>query len=289
MLTSCNGKTVENENQINTSKSEPVEHILFFFDSGGSSARTYDTEELSDQKVKEELDRFKSAVWYPGGKINATKSSATDDTIDVSINGKRYTAEYYETYKPKVLANDKFGDSVNYDLYKTEDISIERRTQTNQILFFSDSSKKDVSGTMTESRVREIADSVLKSVYGQDADQEYIYTEICDGNPYPNNVIYTKYVWGVPTNDTIVISLNGNGELGYINARMLGAYNDAEKNVTKEEVDNAINYLNEKLSEKYDIAKTQLIINSNAEYYIEAYVVSKTPDNYMGTVYVNIK
>ena len=79
---------------------------------------------------------------------------------------------------------------------------------------------------------------------------------------------HTKYVYGLQTEDDVSITLNMQGEIIGINASHLGVFNNAENELSKEHIDNAVSALNDNFSKEWTIVGHRLVTNSKGDYYI---------------------
>ena len=78
-------------------------------------------------------------------------------------------------------------------------------------------------------------------MYGEAILEEYRQDNVIRTNNQLKNsytVLYTKYVYGLRTLDDIEISINMQGEIIGINALYLGVFNNIEKELNKEQIDN---------------------------------------------------
>ena len=267
-------------------QSNPPDYDVIFFGSGSGTITPYGKEYI--EKDVEDLQKKYEGVIFSSNSTNFLEiSDKADEFCEISIQGRTYKMEYSATYRPKIADNEKFGSSKDFHEYM-QDTKMRMRVNvaTNELILFSDAKKASIKGIISESSGISIADEVFKQVYGEDLRNEYKCIGFVDGSDTPYNVTYVRQVFGMDTNEVIGISLNGNGDVFRIQAQMFRMYDDAEKDITKEEIDAAKKHLTEKLSSKYDIRYTDLIINSEGDYYIRAYVWI---NNSFELAYVNVQ
>lgn len=83
-------------------------------------------------------------------------------------------------------------------------------------------------------------------------------------------VVYRKYVWGTPTNDTIQISVNMKGDVAGVNAKSMGMFSLAEEQLSKDSISDALSMLNKTFSGEWGIGTTMLVLDAEGNYYISA-------------------
>ncbi len=237
-----------------------------------------------------------------GSKIVKPDNAANEQTI--KLNGKEYTLQYKETCGTEIASTEKFEKYGKYNTYVKDELHAETRVDTNELLFFCILDQNVYAGSnITENYARAIAKDTISSLYGH-LENEYEYDTTVRSNT-KTTVVYRKYVWGIPTKDSIQISVNMKGEVTAINAKMLGMFSSAEKDITKEQIDNAIAYLNETFSDVYNLGKIELVIDGEGDYYIRTSLLNKGSNNETNTnktnentkvvisepmrVYINIK
>ena len=267
-------------------QSNPPDYDVIFFGSGSGTITPYGKEYI--EKDVEDLQKKYEGVIFSSNSTNFLEiSDKADEFCEISIQGRTYKMEYSATYRPKIADNEKFGSSKDFHEYM-QDTKMRMRVNvaTNELILFSDAKKASIKGIISESSGISIADEIFKQVYGEELRNEYKCIGFVEGNDTPYNVTYVRQVFGMDTNEVIGISLNGNGDVFRIQAQMFRMYDDAEKDITKEEIDAAKKHLTEKLSSKYDIRYTDLIINSEGDYYVRAYVWI---NNSFELAYVNVQ
>ena len=265
-----------------------ITHSIFFYGSGNIVMN--DTQAPAEEE-DDIIEKYKNVVFDYRDFRTIPKESYVNDQLRITLDGKDYTLDYYRSERSKIADNEKFTSSFDCDDYVSKDskMRIAIRRSTNQVILYSDSDRYSVPGPLTKEEAPEVAMTKLKAIYGEDTDKEYTfstYTQVDAPNCY--GMVFAKSVYGVKTNDTIAVIINQQGELSYIHAKMMGAYYDAEKHISKKEIDDALDYLKEKINGKYTLVKYSLIINSDCEYFIEAYVDDGDVNKGYEIAYVNV-
>ena len=201
------------------------------------------------------------------------KPSGVDDTRSFKINGQTYTAQYERSYTTD-LAEGKLsslGSLSRYDV--NEDIRVEFRNKSGELVFFSDKTKdvRNVDGNMTKEQAKNYADAALLSIYGEDVQNTYkhsdtVYTD--DGIDIKYSVVYSRYVYDYKTDDTIQITLNRKGDVIAVNAKKMGTFANAEKDMNKKDIEDAIAAARENLSDSWETSYNLLVVDSNGDYYV---------------------
>lgn len=161
--------------------------------------------------------------------------------------------------------------------------------------FFSNvDDDRTASGDLTADEARTIADATLLSLYGELAQQEYVYESTLNTATQQKVgycVVYRKYVWGVRSEDSIQISVNLKGDIVSINAKSLGMFSLAESQITKEEIDNAITALHETFSDNWTVYDEKLILDAEGDYYVSASIYRKAENGMTEAcaVYINVQ
>lgn len=155
-----------------------------------------------------------------------------------------------------------------------------------------DYSIRHAPGDLTEDEAIAIADATVLSVYGAAISDEYTYETTAN---YADSllycVVYRRYVWGIPSLDSIQIAMNLKGEVISINARYLGMFSDAQECIEKESIDAAVSQLHSTYS-TWTFTTTMLTVDQNGDYYIFATMYRSNPDALEGVdlmeVYINV-
>ena len=228
-------------------------------------------------------------------KTEIGKPIGTAEKYEFELNGKLYSFDYDKSYETAIAASDGLKTYSLFNRYKNDDTRIDIRTDTNDVLFFANSNNdvETAKGNLNEVEAKVVADSTLLSLYGESAVQEYAYeTAVFTDTKLETHytVVYRKFVWDIPTNDAIQITVNMHGDVIGIHAKNLGIFSSAEMQVSSEELQNAISVIKEKYSEKWIIGAMQLVLDSEGDYYIYAQLSRTVAEETEAVeVYVNVQ
>jgi hypothetical protein len=170
------------------------------------------------------------------------------------------------------------------------DVAAQFRLQNNELIYFSNG-KVDcrIQNELDAEVANKKAEEIIKEIYGENALDGYtLHSSKAsdDNNEYVYYVTYKRYVYGVPGNDDIRVAFNMNGELSHIRALEKGSLANAEKDMSKEEVDKAIEFFNATFSDGWSNTGLTLIVDSNGDYYIKTLVWKGDDAHY---VYINVQ
>ena len=283
-------KLTDNRNTEDTKDEEiGLPNYVFYFASSGSAVAYSGESSMEVPSGNVETKNFS----FPGKSITNRPADASDQ-ITLKINEDSYVLEYGGTYETALSDSENYKSYSVYNLYKRDWFRAYTRAVTNELLFFSNTSdaRLEANCGITEAEAKDIAETTIISLYGQNILKEYTFEETIytnTDNMVQYTVIYRKYVWGTPTDDSIQISINMSGKVVAINAKNLGLFSNAEKLLTKDSIDNAVDKMRETFSNKWTIGKTMLVLDSEGDYYISAHLFR---DDSEGTktmvVYVNL-
>jgi hypothetical protein len=255
---------------------EPKKYVIYC-ESGACELVIKEQNSGEEQNSDEEQDSdnvtFQSAekkVFSLADEVYISKPSDADDQIVLNLMGQTYSLSYFTTMEGKLSSY-----YCTYNEYQSDDrkINLQTRASTNEILLFYVLGNHDTTGDITEGEAKNIADSLLPSLYGENVLQEYTYeyTHYVESSSW-YAVSYRKYVWDTPTNDHITVGVNLQGEVWYVWARYLGMFSDAENQITRQDIDDSLSILYDKFSDNWSIGATYLTIDSEGDYYIDAYL-----------------
>lgn len=305
MFVSCAGNNIEEDqnsamateieedqgNEMAIDK-EPVKYVIYTDYSLGNAVPNTDGSKLEIKSAEEKTFSFKNE------KVIERLDSAVD-TYSFTVAGKTYKAKFSQSYETAAGASEKVRKYSKYSTYfdpMTTEIYITVNATTEEVEFFlnggSDILYED--GDVTEERAKEIAEAIIKEMYGENALDKYEYISSNQSEMQEKkriSVNYTRKVWGFNTEDTINVTLNMQGELYSINALGRGAMFNAEKEVTKEEIENAIAALKNNYSANWNMHdNATLVIDTEGDYYVRMGMSTKTE---AGTVamltYINVQ
>ncbi len=274
----------DNESNINF-----VNYSIYYYPSAGEIGLNENSSATVTLK-NAETKQFSFA-----SKTEINKPSDVEDQISFELNGKTYLLQYNRTFETALSSSENLKDYSKFNEYKSETVRVYTRVSTGEILFFSnvDENDRKASGDLTADDAKKIADSTLLTLYGSSIQEEYLYdTTVQKDSRHDvhHTVVYRKYVWGVPTKDKIQISVNMKGDVVALNAIMLGVFSQAEDQLTKKEIDDAISVLHEALSNECTMFDETLTVDSKGAFYIYAQLSRTTGGlHYAVEVYINIK
>ena len=128
--------------------------------------------------------------------------------------------------------------------------------------------------TKYKKEAKEKAIAVITEIYGVETFDEYKYLDTLvstyNGSDKQDgySVTYRRYVFDIPTDDDITVKFNMSGEVLAINASGKGKLANAENDITKEQIDNAIKVINEQFSDKWSVHAPAIVIDSEGDYYV---------------------
>lgn len=295
-MTACMDASGLNETHVDATTTEKSENYVIYFSPSLEDA-SVEAKENDDQVTYESAD---VNVFSLAGRTKIDRLNNVQEKKSLEINGKTYSLNYQYTYENALSSSKDFKEFSRYVSYKDDTTKAETRPGTNELLLFIDYYKINVesTGNITEARAEEIALETILSLYGQEVKDKYTYeTTVCayenSSKLYGVCVVYTKYVYGLPTTDRIQILVNMDGDVCSINSMYLGLFSNAEDRIEKEAVDNARAELRERFSENWLIFDEKLIVNANGEYYLSATlsskgIVSEDSESAPFVVYINI-
>ena len=266
----------------------PTQYVIYCHPSAGD----LNTQETVSHQVSFENVGTKDFSFAT--KTEVERPSGTPDEQTIELNGKLYSGRYSGTYETAIAASHLFGSYGRFHTYRNDMGYMDFRASDNKLMLFVnfDEETNTAHGTVTEEEAKSIAGSVLLSVYGENAFEEYaydttLYTESPLGVYY--TMVYRKHVCGMPTQDAVSISVNRRGEIVGINAKYLGMFSLAEAKLTKQDIDDAIAVLRETFAEKWTILTTRLVLDTEGHCYISAQLARTGSEGMEAeTVYITV-
>lgn len=207
------------------------------------------------------------------------KPANISDSIDVKIGGKSFSFNYDSAYETALNNIQKFESFGNNVVYETNDdkITLELSASTKELVFFSDwQTEYNVSGEFTAEEAKEAADELLCEIYGEIFLEEYECTKTYTTDNQSDkrySVYYMRKAFGYETDDCIFLDFNFEGELLFINAYRKGIMKFAEEDLTKEDIEGAIAAVTETFSDTWYIGNSEIILDSEGDYYLMTYLV----------------
>ena len=269
-----------------TSHNKTTEYTIYFGSAEG------DNIQLSFDDIK--LETANSKIFWFAGQTQVEKSKETADSCSISIGNNHYDLEYSRSYRTDLYKSEKLKSFSEFVAYENDDALVEYRSGTDMLSMFTnyDREARIADGSLTENEAQTLAKTHLIALYGDDIFNEYddvsvFFSENSIQKGYA--VVYTKNVYGIPTNDNLQIFLNMKGEVISVNAKNIGIYDDAEESLSKEQIYSAISTLSSSLGKDYNVLTTTLIVDSLGDYYIYAQAtVQKGSERIPVEFYINV-
>ena len=142
------------------------------------------------------------------------------------------------------------------------------RADTGELVFYS-AATSYANTPIADDVARTRAEAVLKDLYGEDFEDEYVYYYTQSGYGSKVHVIYRRHLHGIITADALTVSFDGES-LKSIDAREKDYFNGNAKNITKEMVDRAVESLRSYLGvEELNLGTCILLINEDGRCILE--------------------
>ena len=288
--------------------------LILLLSSCSANTREYTIYRASSTSAEANVGSFKDSV---GDNIRFEHYSKIDlDFVDqtevsnenapkqkeLTLNGKPLTVQFTKSYKTSVSGS-PIGKSKYvglYDSYKSEGDNQNRaeasfRQNTGELLFYIKygDARTVEDGDFTESLAKVSADRLISELYGEDTVTKYVHhgtSEIDTQLKKGFVVTYTRYIHGYRTNETITISFNRKGEFISLNALQMNLFDNAEKDISKSDIEMAYKALLDTISDSYEVSgEPKLFMDSSGKYYLNVHTVSKASSMSTGdSLYINI-
>lgn len=169
---------------------------------------------------------------------------------------------------------------------------VKYRLSDNQLIFYNSfsSKKRPAEGNTTIEEAKVIAEKLFASMYGNETASVYRLDSTIETQSL-YRFIFTRYLYGYPTNDQIIIFINKNGELYGINAETLNVYDDVVKVIGEKDIKNAINNIKIIYPEnKYTVLedKYKISIDVKGEFYLYTQITDMVEGVKPATFYMEI-
>ena len=213
------------------------------------------------------------------------RDATAKDSYAFEINGKRIDFDYKNTVQQ---------DNRILNIYCKDKLLLDIRADTNEVAFFSDASEvNNIEGDVDESQARVIAEEVISKLYGADILKEYQGEYLLLTGTFglvTHSFRYSRHAYGLRIQDTIEIDVNLQGNIKRIHAYNKDRCANIEKDITQQDVDNALAVINEKLSDGWEAFDEKSIVrDSEGIYYIRTYIRRPIENGFKTQlIYVNI-
>ncbi|MBQ7375397.1 MAG: hypothetical protein IJW52_00740 [Clostridia bacterium] len=202
-------------------------------------------------------------------------------TREVQISDFSYSVGLVKSYKNDLSNIERYkGQYSKYNKYRGQDATVELLENTDKIVFFSITNREDrtAEGNCTEDEAIHIAEETLNSLYGKEIAENYVQSKAIfsdSGTKTGYFIVFERKedVFGILTDDYIEISVNKAGKIIAINARFMGVFDTAKEDISKKELENALDTLEKSIKGVWKIAEKRLVIDSKGDYYIRVYTL----------------
>lgn len=142
------------------------------------------------------------------------------------------------------------------------------RADTGELVFYS-AATVYANTPIADDVARTRAEAILKDLYGEDFEDEYVYYYTQSGYGSKVHVIYRRHLHGIITADALTVTFDGES-LKSIDAREKDYFNGNAKNITKEMVDRAVESMRSYLGvEELNLGTCILLINEDGRCVLE--------------------
>lgn len=282
MLSACQANNVENSNsssneieknaeQPTDAKKEPVKYVMYAAFSAGAGENSSIDAERPDIEIKPSAEKNFNITTRE--YVNELSNDPTN-TKKFKVAGKTYEVAYLRSYNTPLSSSAKFNKVGKLSQYysSAEKITIEAIDETNEIVLFMDSNvNRRAEGDLSKAQAEAKAKEIFESIYGSESLKNYSFeiSLVETQNEKYYKAEYSRYVYGLKTEDNLSLKINMEGKLASFTALKRGTMNNAEQDLTKEEIDNAIKAVNEKFSASWTVSNDHyIVIDSNGDYYL---------------------
>ena len=273
----------------------PVKEVEYFM---YADFATSSSGEASDSKIP-----FKSngeKIFSNTRLAKVDKPENAPDTVEITIQGKKYSAEYLSSEITYLFSSEKFREFMPISVYsdRNRDYMIELDAKGTLRLFIDFEPNRKADGNFTEEEAIEKARAIVAELYGDEVFDRYnevraIYSENNGGREKAFYVYFERKIFGMNTEDNISLDFNMEGELLAINAKKMGTTANAEQDLTQEDIDNAIKAFSETFENAdgwYYSAPTRLVIDSEGDYYLRGGASKTTASGTLAMrIHINVK
>lgn len=245
------------------------DYVIYYYPSAGNLI------ENEKETTDATFENAETKVFSFSSKTEIDKPHNAENQQNFELNGKTYSLEYSKTYKTALSSSDSLKGYSLFNSYRSDTVWADTRVDTNELLMFTilDADELIAAGDVTEDEAMAVAESTFLSLYGKESINEYTYEDTVYTDTelvVQYTVVYRKYVFGIPTNDTVQISVNMKGNVVGINAKSMGMFSSAEEQLSKDSISDALSMLNKTFSDDWNIGTTMLVLDAEGNYYISA-------------------
>ena len=287
-----NASAEVNYDSVNLPNLTDVEYNIYF-----------DSVSAEDTLMLESIDNSVAKAQRTDGrfKISSMRDiKKTDELIEtLNVDNREYSLQYIKSFETAISASKRHSDYSQFDKYSLNGdpdngvVTINRATGAIET-FYDFNVPVPSSGDITKEEACKKAEKILAELFGEDVLNQYKYVDkyIYEVSGY--TVAFKRYIYEMPTNDMIIISLNKAGDVYSINAKTKDICATAESDLQKIQIESAVSILKTSFPEGYSFnnnGEFNLTVDIYGNYYLEASVayVDKNSQAYNYHVYINLQ
>lgn len=180
-------------------------------------------------------------------QVNSHIDDTAPEETTVSFNGEIHSGTYLRsvTRAPNLYKSHR---------YKSQNVYFEINANTNELVSYMRACEPQKEATLEEAECKQIADSIAEGYI----DLNRYETEITV-KPIYNNYIYIfeyyREINEIPTNDRLIISIDGNGNISSFDTSMLHSFDNV--NSVKLDKDKMMSAIESKIGDIYQTSKNR--------------------------------
>lgn len=264
----------ENDDPVNV-PDKKVEYVMYMSEYAFGESGT-----IGELKIP--LKPSTEKIFSNTRPVKVDKPEGIPDTIEFTIQGKKYSAVYHHSEIESLFSSEKFSDIVPMSTYIAKDenlnsvchIVVDAKGTLRTFLSFE--YRRDSFGLFTKEDALEEARSIVAELYGEEIFERYpevsaVYSENNAGRDKTFHVHFEKKIFGMDTRDQISLTFNMSGHLLGITASEMGTMSSAQQDLTQRDIDNAVKAFSETFENAdgwtYSVPNV-LVIDSEGDYYL---------------------
>lgn len=276
ILSSCqtNDSNVSNNTVQTDAPKNPVNYVMYADFATGAGENASIDAARPDIELKPSAEK----------NFNISDREPIEEPLKSTTEIKRFEIlekTYEVTYASSYSSVVSLETNRTINQYTADGLIVDFVEETNEILIFMDSSvDKNAEGTLSKEQAIEKAKKIIENIYGIDTSKNYTIDASLEESPQKKiyHISGRRYVHGFKTCDEIIINLNMNGELASIGATKNGTMSTAEQDITKEEIENAINAVKEKFSASWTVSDDHWIVTDYTGAYYLRTIIARSLD-----------
>ena len=165
------------------------------------------------------------------------------------LTGESIEYKYTISYRKTSTAGE-FGTYYSqFDRFENDSEIIDYLHGTDQIMYYSVPSEFDPAlPSMSEEKVKTIAEEFILDIVTQDSFEQLTYVQMSIDPLDRYTLLYTRYINGYPTDETISIWIDKDGTVSGYNGYNVGKYDLLESKMSKQALDKAYSTLSEQIN-----------------------------------------